>query len=227
MRPVEELINLNEPGWNLVEKMMDTATNKVEVLPILHIDSARNSLFRVQVTTRSPMGAIVYQSGGIIIENGWIRILGSGSEKLQRSLPSWNIGKTFTKFGEPMSQLLIADDAVGGFFVLNGGALGDDLGKVYYLAPESLEYEPLGISYTEFLLFCFSGDIKTFYSDKRWEGCDKEVSSLNPDNVICFYPYLWSEESKDINSSKKSSVSIEEWYFLTQRFKAEFLNSKK
>jgi Protein of unknown function DUF2625 len=227
MRPIDELINTKEPGWNLLEKMIDSATNKVEVLPILNIDSAKNSLFRIQVTTRSPMGAIVYQSGGIIIENGWIRILGSGSEKLQRSLPNWNKGKTFTNFGEPMSQLLIADDAVGGFFVLNGGALGDDLGKVYYLAPESLEYEPLGISYTEFLLFCFSGDLKTFYSDKSWKESDNEVALLDPDNVICFYPFLWSEDSKDINSAKRSSVSIEEWYQLTMKFREEILNSKK
>lgn len=227
MRPIDELINTKEPGWNLVEKMIDSATNKVEVLPILNIDSAKNSLFRVQVTTRSPMGAIVYQSGGIIIENGWIRILGSGSEKLERSLPNWNKSKTFTNYGEPMSFLLVADDAVGGFFALNGGALGDDFGKVYYLAPESFEYEPLGISYTEFLLFCFSGDLKTFYSDKSWNECDKEVALLDPDNIVCFYPFLWSEKSIDINSAKRSSVSIEEWFQLKMKFNEEFLNSNK
>ena len=68
--------------------------------------------------------------GGILIENGWIRILGSGSAKLNRSLPEWNLGKSYMEFGQTSPFLLVADDAIGGFFILNGGGLGNDFGKI-------------------------------------------------------------------------------------------------
>ena len=81
MKPLEELVNLEEPGWGLVEEWMRTATNAVEVLPM---DSHRapQELVNMQVTTRSPMGAIVYESGGILVDHGWLRILGSGHARL-------------------------------------------------------------------------------------------------------------------------------------------------
>src|SRR5262245_20263603 len=86
MRSVEELINKTEPAWVLVQQWIDSAKNKVEVL---RRDSAKanNALYKTQVTTRSPMGAVIYSSGGILVDNGWIRILGSGSSKLNRALP--------------------------------------------------------------------------------------------------------------------------------------------
>ena len=79
------------------------------------------------------MGTIVFHTGGILIDNGWIRIYGSGSEKLNRNLPNWNKGKTFQNFGDKPGYLIIADDAVGGFFLLNGGDLGNDLGKIHQI----------------------------------------------------------------------------------------------
>jgi hypothetical protein len=167
MRPVEELINKNDPGWTLVKDWIKSAKNKVEILPV-DTTKAKDALYKTQVTTRSPMGAVVYMTGGLLIDNGWIRILGSGSEKLNRTLPDWNKGKSFKEFGDAPTFLLIADDAIGGFYLLNGGGLGKDLGKVYYFSPDDLEYEPLDITYTEFLQFCFNGDLDKFYKGNRW-----------------------------------------------------------
>jgi hypothetical protein len=130
MRPVEELINDKEPGWPIVKGWIDSAKNKVEILPA-NIFDAKHALYYTQVSTRSPMGAIVYHTGGLLIDGGWIRILGSGSTKLKRSLPEWNKGKAYKEYGMKPSFMLIADDAIGGFFLLNGGGLGDDPGKVY------------------------------------------------------------------------------------------------
>src|SRR5690348_15169228 len=156
MQPVEELINKTDPGWTLVKDWIKSAKNKVEILPV-DTTRAKDALYKIQVTTRSPMGAVVYMTGGLLIDNGWIRILGSGSEKLNRALPDWNKGKSFKEFGDAPTFLLIADDAIGGFYLLNGGGLGKDLGKVYYFSTDDLEYEPLDITYTEFLQFCFDG----------------------------------------------------------------------
>jgi hypothetical protein len=215
MRTVEELIDINEPGWKIVSEWINTAKNKVE---ILKADSSKaiDALYKTQVSTRSPMGSIIYNTGGILIDNGWIRILGSGNQKLNRTLPDWNKGKSFNEYGEQSKFLLIADDVIGGFFILNGGEFGADLGKIYYLSPDSLEYEPLGINYSEFLQFCFNTNLEDFYQNKRWKDWENEVSILDGNKMFSFYPYLWSKEAKaikDINKIKRKEIPVEEQYF--------------
>ncbi len=211
MRPVEELINVFEPSWTMVKSWIETAKNKVEILDVDE-SKATQALYQTQVTTRSPMGAIIYMTGGILIDDGWIRILGSGHLSLNRTLPEWNKGKSFKEFGEGSPFLLIADDVIGGFFLLNGGGLGTDLGKVYYFAPDSLEYESLDLSYSEFLQFCFNNDLEKFYEGNRWTQWREEVSKLDGNTVINFYPFLWTREGRNINNISRKAIPIEEQY---------------
>ncbi len=215
MRPVEELINKTEPAWILVKQWIKSAKNKVEVLPVDSVN-AKDALYKTQVSTRSAMGNIVYETGGILIDGGWIRILGSGSKKLNRSLPYWNKGKAYKDFGDAPSFFLIADDAIGGFFVLNGGSLGEkSIGKVFYLAPDNLLYEPLDLNYSEFINFCFNENLEKFYSGNKWNSWKTDVSKLSGDSAFAFYPFLWSNEGKDINKNTRGVVSIEEQYTTT------------
>lgn len=123
MKTLEELINLDEPGWELVMDWLNDAKNKYEILP-KDQKRAEKELLHTQVTTRSPMGAVIYETGGILIDGGWLRILGSGSEQLNRGLSEWNKGKTFESNGEQPSHFLIADDIIGGYFALNAGGIG-------------------------------------------------------------------------------------------------------
>lgn len=220
MRPVKELINKDDPGWVFVKEWIDSAKNKVEVLPVDSV-KALDALYKTQVTTRSSMGSVVYTTGGILIDHGWIRILGSGSTKLSRTLPDWNKGKSFEEFGQPPSFLLIADDAIGGFFILNGGRFGDDIGKVYYFAPDNLEYEALGLTYTEFLLFCFNNDLDDFYKGHRWKNWQKEVENLDGDKVFNFVPPLWTKEGKNLEKSSRKAISIEEQYLVNLDFRKQ------
>jgi hypothetical protein len=214
MRTVEELVNKDDPGWTLVQKWIDSAKNKVEVLPC-DSSKAKDALYKTQVTTRSPMGAIIYSTGGLLIDNGWLRILGSGHSKLNRALPEWNKGKSFKEFGETPSFLLIADDAIGGFFAINGGYFGKDVGKVYYLSPDNLQWEQLNITYSEFLIFCFNGDFNEFYKNLRWTNWRSEVSTLDGNMVYSFYPFLWTNEGKDINKNLRKAIQIQEQFDFT------------
>ncbi|HRG18595.1 MAG TPA: DUF2625 domain-containing protein [Flavobacterium lutivivi] len=220
MRPIEELINESDSSWPLVKEWINSAKNKVEVLSV-DKQKAKDALYKIQITTRSPMGSIVYETGGILIDNGWIRILGSGNMKLNRSLPEWNLGKGFADFGEQSPFLLVADDAIGGFFLLNGGGLGKDLGKIYYFAPESLEFEPLNITYTEFLNFCFNYDLEEFYKGYRWKTWKDNVAKLSCDRVFNFVPYLWTKEGKEIEKSSRKDIPIEEQYNLNLDFRKQ------
>lgn len=220
MRHIEELINEKDSGWTLVTEWIKSAKNKVEILSV-DKQKAKDALYKTQVTTRSPMGSIVYETGGILIDNGWIRILGSGNVKLNRSLPDWNLGKSFKEFGQASSFLLIADDAIGGFFLLNGGGLGKDLGKIYYFAPDSLEFEPLNITYTEFLNFCFNNNLEEFYKGYRWKTWKEDIAKLSCDRVFSFVPYLWTKEGKDIEKTSKKDIAIEEQYSLNLDFRKQ------
>lgn len=213
MRPLNDLIDKVDPAWKIVHEWILSSKNKVEVLPVDTI-YAKETLYKTQVTTHSPMGAIVFMTGGLLIDDGWIRILGSGNSKLKRTLPDWNKGKSFKDFGEIPSFLLIADDAIGGFYILNGGALGKDLGKIYYFSPDNLEYEALEITYSEFLLFCFNNDLEDFYKEHRWNNWRREIARLNGDEVFSFYPFLWTKEGKDINKNSRKVVPVGEQYSL-------------
>jgi len=211
MLSVDELINKTDPAWPLVQKWIDSAKNKVEILPA---DPARASeaLYNTQVSTYSTLGAVIYNTGGIMVDNGWIRILGSASGRLNRSVPEWNKGKTIVEFGDKPGYLLVADDAVGGFFAINYGAFGTDLKNVYYLAPNSLNWEPLNAGYGEFILFCFDSDLSVFYKGLRWSSWDQFIGNLDGSKSYSFRPYLWSEQGTDIDKCTRKLVTTEELF---------------
>jgi hypothetical protein len=59
---------------------------------------------------------------------------------------------------------------------------------VYYFAPDRLEWETMEVGFTDFLLWCFSGDLELFYHDYRWPGWQAEVQALGPDQGFSIYP---------------------------------------
>lgn len=211
LRTLEQLIDTENPGWSVLQEWINLASNNVDVLPC-SIQNAENALLQIQVTTHSLMGAIVYETGGLVVNNGLIRILGSGCDSFKRSLPDWNKGKTFQEYGEPAPYLLVADDAVGGFYAINGGYLGNDAGNMYYFAPDLLDWMPMDIDYSQFLLFCFETDLDNFYSDIRWQNWQNDIQQLNPDYAYSFHPFLWTKEASNKEYVSKKVLPIEEVY---------------
>jgi len=210
MISLDALINKTDPAWPLVKKWIDSAKNKVEVLPVDSV-KAKETLHNAQVSTYATLGSVIYNTGGIMVDNGWIRILGSGSERLNRDIAGWNKGKTIKEYGDKIPYLLIADDAVGGFFAINYGGLGKDIKNVYYLEPNSLTWQPLGAGYGEFLVFCFDSDLSKFYKGLRWNSWNQFIGNLDGTKTYSFRPYLW-EAGTDIDKCTRKLVGIEEMY---------------
>lgn len=203
MRPLDQLINTTESALPFVQETVNAKAGRC----VMSAPSANASevLYRTQVTTRSPMGAIAYHTGGISVLNGWLRILGSGSPAIPRTLPGWNEGRT-------SGYYLVADDVFGGFFALDGGVLGPGKGEVFYFSPRSLQWESLKCSYTQFLIWACS-DFKHFYDDLAWPGCESAISRLGPDRCFFFYPPLWSAECV-LPPAEVRDVPVEEvWEF--------------
>jgi hypothetical protein len=187
MRALEDLINVDEPALPLIHEWIAKAVRPVELLP--PSPARDDALLQTQVTTRSPLGTIVYETGGILIDLGWLRVLGSGHDRLTRTLPGWNEGRCDGFY-------LVADDAVGGFFAINGGALGPAFKDIYYFAPDALEWEPLGMGFSAFLQWAFSAKLDQFYDWVRWPGWEADVAKLHGDRCFFFCPPLFTEESQ-------------------------------
>jgi hypothetical protein len=210
MRTLQDLTSSIEPAWPSVLQWVRDATNPIE---ILGADDARrrSALLELQVTTRSPMGAVVFETGGILVDGGWLRILGSGHPRLPRSIGDWNAGRNGAVDGQPPPFLLVADDVIGGFFAINGGGLPGAAGSIEYFAPDTLDWQDLELTYTGFLQFAMSGDLERFYANSRWTDWRDEIVNLPGDHAICVYPFLWAEGPAIGERSRRAVPVAELW----------------
>ncbi|MFZ4863950.1 DUF2625 domain-containing protein [Sphingobacterium sp. Mn56C] len=219
MKTLKELIHTTDSGWKMVQGWMKTAVNAYEILP-RNPKRADEELLRAQISTKSAMGSIIYETGGILVDQGWIRILGSGSGKLNRGMMEWNKGKSFDKEGVKGGFLLIADDVLGGYFAINAGDLGDEIGNIYYFAPDTLEWESLGCKYADFIYWTLNGKIHEFYQTFKWKNWEADVKALDGNQVFSFYPFLWSNEARDFRKVDRKVVAIDENYHFTREMAA-------
>ena len=109
-KELAELIDTNDPGIDVLKQLVGEAEVPCELLP--PGPERENALLYLQVTTRSALGAFAYDTGGLLIDDGWLRLLGSGHPKLTRSIHEWNSTRTDGAF------YLIGDDAAGGFYAI-------------------------------------------------------------------------------------------------------------
>jgi hypothetical protein len=103
-------------------------------------------------------------------------------------------------------MVIVADDAIGGVFAINGGALGPERGHVFYFAPERLAWEDMEVGHAQFVRWAIDGDLATFYGKWRWPGWEAEVEALDPDRMIYLYPPPWTAEGKDPARVHRRSV---------------------
>ena len=213
-RSIEELVATEEPAWPQVQQWIQAASNSVEVLPP-DGSQREEALLKTQVSLSSSMGAIVYHTGGILIDHGWLRLLGSGHPKLPRSMPDWNRGRSTNDAGRSLGFWLIADDVVGGFFALDGGAFGGATGEVSYFAPDTLRWEQLNdLGYSDFVAWSMSPKLGQFYESLRWPGWHSEVGALSADQAFSFYPPLWTKEGRDLARSSRKPCPVNEVFSL-------------
>ncbi len=188
-----------DPAWPSLQREIGHARNPVDVLP--PAATAGADLHRLQVSLRSTLGAIVYQTGGLLIDCGWVRLLGSGSDQLGRSLVSWNLTCGLAVPGDPL--LLVGDDAVGGLFAINAGRFSGQPGEVHYFAPDSLSWESLGRGYSDLVTFLLNGDLADFYANVRWNGWETEVAAMAGYQAMSLYPPLWAKASETDERSRR------------------------
>jgi hypothetical protein len=204
MRPVSQLIEHLEPAWPAVKEAIDAAPTFVSVIPIDR-QQAESVLVRLQVTTRSVLGALAFETGGIVVEGGWLRILGGGGA----GLPDLATANAIVDGPPPLAipgALIIAHDVLGGRFAVNDDAFPGRPGEVHYFAPDALRWEPLGLGHSDFVLWSMSGRLEVFYENLRWSGWPADMPSIRLDQGVQLWPPPCTAEGKDVNKVSRRMV---------------------
>lgn len=194
----------DEDSISTIRGWVSASPLEVAVLPAEPDDGSR-TLEALQVTTRSPLGALAFHTGGILVDHGWLRVLGAGSERLPRALDLWNTVK-----GVPRCDkgILIADDVLGGFF-----AWFREPRTVHYLAPDTLEWEDSELGYTDWLRWCLSDALLQYYVDNRWDGWAAEIAAINGAAGLLVAPPLFAK-GPPIKDRHRGAVPVEELWSL-------------
>ena len=135
------------------------------------------------------LGAVLLNVGYVSIDDGWLRLLGSGTAEAP--------GPSEWATAMPEGSLTVAHDVLGGVFALNLGAFAPGDHSVWYFAPDTLSWETMDSPYSAFVEFVTSGDLATYYGDQRWDGWQAEVRQVGPSHGFSLNPPLWSVEGKD------------------------------
>ncbi|MDO3410865.1 DUF2625 family protein [Saccharibacillus sp. CPCC 101409] len=221
MKTLEEL-RARGDAWPPLLEAIASASNDVTVLKR---DRARaeETLVGLQMSRRTTLGAVALECGGILIDRGWLRILGSGHPQIAGDIRSWNgLGPNPEplKF-KPEGCVIVAYDIAGGFFAVNNGAFNDHSPGVYYFAPDTLEWEDTEKSYTDFLDWALGGDLEQYYSTFRWNGWEQTAEALEGDRALLIYPFLWSEEGRDVEKADKNPVPATELWDMQQDMRSQ------
>lgn len=211
-RTLKELIDVVDPAWPLVQEWLAKASTPVEVLPADR-RQGEEVLLHLQVTTRSPLGAIALESGGILIDHGWLRFLGSGSERMKGNLLNWNSEKDGNGL---KGAFIVAYDVLGGFFAMNSGAFPGKTGNIFYFAPETLRWQDFHGSYSQLFSWAIMGGLEKFYQGMRWPNWQDEVSRMSGDQGFSIIPFLWTGSKPPIAERSRRAVPMTELWGLQQ-----------
>jgi hypothetical protein len=205
MRPLHELREAPDPAWPGIEAAIANAVHPVQVLPV---DSAMGgtTLERLQVTTGSALGALALFTGWLVVDHGWLRVLGGGPPPMNLALAN----DLETPAEQPPGRLLVAFDVLGGQFAINGGDLPGGPGELCYYAPDELAWCPMGMGHGAFIAWAMTERLDQFNKHLRWPAWEAEVEVLDVDQGLSLYPFPFTEEGRDLARVSRAVVAITE-----------------
>jgi len=183
LKTLEEL-TARRTAWPKVRSWIQQAGKRVEALEA-DAQSSAATLLALQIGTGTALGALAFHCGGLLVDSGWLRILGSGHPRMPWGLAEWNGLQADHDVPVP-SQLIIAHDVMGGFFAREKNK------RITYFSPDTRHWEETGLNYNDWLAWALSDLTGDFYENLRWRGWNKEVKQLEP------HQGLWVEPPLDL-----------------------------
>jgi hypothetical protein len=207
-RSAAELRDIADPAWTGITAQI--ARSPVEVDVVGADETARAAaLEALQVTTRSPLGALVSECGVLRVDHGWLCILGAGAEgTLSPSQATELLAKGEDRF------LVAAVDVLGGYFAINGGSLPCEPGEIAYWGPDTLAWAALGMGHGDFVTAMIGGAVTDFYEALRWPGWQDEVGALPLSYGLSIYPFPFTREGHDIAKATRRPAPLTELFDL-------------
>lgn len=196
-----------DSAWDAFAGWITQAGQRVRVLPVEPQRGLKNA-HALGVTPRSSLWAMATNVGALFIDDGWVRVLGGGALGLRADLASWNGLSATPTFATSPGLFVVGFDVLGGVFALDGGAIGEGRGQVFYFAPDSLSWEPMGMGYTQWVEWLLTApkDVDAWFDGQRWPGWRDEVRPLDCDTAITAYPFTWTEQGKDLSRTTRAPV---------------------
>ena len=161
------------------------------------------------VSDRAMLYAVATQLGAVMVDDGWVRVLGGGVDGHRADLASWNGLGDSPVLTRTADVFCVAFDVLGGLFAMDGGT---EPGAMNYFAPDALRWEPLEIPYSAWLRWLLTepDGLAGFYGSLRWTGWQEEARALALDEAIHTYPPPWTREGKDLARVSRRAVPARE-----------------
>lgn len=208
-KTLQELMRTSDPAWPALEPRLTSAANHVVVLPADPMDGQR-TIQALQSAADTTLGAIALNCGGLLVDAGWLRVLGAGNQRLPGSLLDWNGLNEGTAVRTVQGALVVGHDVVGGVFAVNGGGLPGAAGQVAYYSPDTHRWEELNMGYSAWLAWVLEGDLAGFYNHLRWADWEDDLDLLRGDQGVHLWPQPWMVKPFDPDDAVRTIVSVEQ-----------------
>jgi hypothetical protein len=190
-RSLRELTEVSDPAWPELQRRIVGAINNVVLLPA-DPERGKRSVEGVQAPVSTVLGAIALHVGGLLVDDGWLRVLGCGHPRMRAGLLEWNGLAGPGSFPGIGGAVIVAHDVLGGVFAVNGGGLFGALGELNYWDPREAAWAPLEVKFPSFIVWVLEGDLQQLYSGSRWDDWDRDVGALTGDQAMVRTPPPWS-----------------------------------
>lgn len=192
-------------AWVTIHAWMAFQRHHVEVLPVRAGHDP--GLLPPAVAACRSLAAVAAFTGGILVEQGWLRLLGAPGPATATCLQDWNDG-TIDTYGLAGRAAVVAHDVLGGFYALDLDAFRGPPGRMYRLQPDSLRWTDLGCGYTRFLLWAVSGDLGRYWPGAGRPAWVSQLEVPGPDEALLLDPPLWAEQIS--GSRRRQTVPVEQ-----------------
>ena len=192
---------MDESAWHEVATAVAGAPYRVEVLPAGR-ERAAACLAALEITTRSWLGAVVGHAGGLLVDGGWLRVLGCGHEGDRGHLPDV-VAATAAAGG----RLIVGVDVLGGRYAWQPAYPGATP-TVHYFGPDEPGWQDLEQGYAGWLDAVLGGALPEFYDTLRWPGWAAEVAALRLDQGLDLEPPPWTPAGRDVAAAARRPAPL-------------------
>ena len=182
-----------------LQRLIDSSRSKVTVCGRVGHDNPARSFLGIRGD--SMLGAIIDQTGGLVVADGYIKHLGGDNRNGDDAMRANGLDLETIKEGRSIPQMLgalvVAVDALGGVFAIPSCVTDASQVTVRYLPYDSLLWEDLRIGHREFVAWSLGPEVRELYPDES-------VGSLVTGMMLRCVPPLWMP----VGTGKKRSMSV-------------------